>query len=77
MIKLFSKKKIHTELDNIVGSKCTVTELIDNFAGSGQVKIGSSLWAARSVDDEDIYEVGEVLFVTAIEGVMLVCRSVK
>ena len=73
-MNIFKKKK-HSELDYILGSKCIVTEEIDNFAGSGQVKIGSELWAARSYDDEIYYSVGAVLYVSAIEGVMLVCRS--
>lgn len=72
----FFKKKKHSELDYLLGSKCIVTEEIDNFAGSGQVKVGSELWAARSYDDEIYYPVGQALFVSAIEGVMLVCRSV-
>ena len=75
-IMSFFKKKKHSELDYLLGAKCVVTEEIDNFAGSGQVKIGAELWAARSSDDEIYYEVGTLLFVSAIEGVMLVCRSV-
>ena len=73
-MSLFKKKK-HSELDYLLGSKCTVIEKIDNFAGSGQVKVGSEYWAARSYDDEIYYPVGKTLYVSAIEGVMLVCRS--
>ena len=73
-MSLFKKKK-HSELDYLLGSKCTVTEEIGNFAGSGQVKVASEYWAARSYDDEIYYPVGKTLYVSAIEGVMLVCRS--
>ena len=74
-MSIFKKRK-HSDLDYILGAKCVVTEEIDNFAGSGQVRVGNEFWAARSYDDEIYYPVGLTLYVSAIEGVMLVCRSV-
>ena len=62
-------------LESIVGEKCTVIERIDNFAGCGQVKIGSQGWSARGVYDDDTFEVGETLMVVAIEGVKLICKK--
>lgn len=59
--------------ENIVGKKCTVVEMIDNFAGCGQVKVNGQGWSARAARDEDIFEVGDTLTIVAIEGVRLIC----
>ena len=61
--------------DSIVGETGVVTVELDNFAGRGQVKVKGQIWAARSVSDEDVYNVGEVLHIVAIEGAKLVCRK--
>ena len=67
--------KSKTNLDIIIGEKCVVTEKIDNFAGVGQAKVKGQLWSARGVEEDDVFEVGEVLNIVAIEGVKLVCRK--
>ncbi len=64
-----------TNIEAIVGSKCVVTEKIDNYAGCGQAKIGGQIWSARGVGEEDVFEIGEVLTVVAIEGVKLICKK--
>ena len=60
-------------IDSIVGKRCVVVERVDNFAGCGQVKVGSQSWSARGTYDDDCFEVGEVLDIVAIEGVKLIC----
>ena len=72
---IFGKFKKAKSLDGIVGEKAVVVEKIDNFAGCGQVKIAGMYFAARGTEDDDSFEVGEVLYVVAIEGVKLVCRK--
>ena len=71
------KRKNNSELtvETIAGEKCTVVEVIDNYAGSGLVKVKNQIWAARAVVDDDIFESGEVLSVVAIEGARLVCKK--
>ena len=78
ILSLINKKKQTNDeresyLELIVGKKCVVIEEIDNFAGSGLVKVNGQSWAARSAYDEDCFSVGESLSVVAIEGVKLVC----
>lgn len=68
-----SQKSI--SLEDIIGERCTVSELIDNYAGCGLVKVKGTEWSARSVNDEDVFEVGESLTVVAIEGVKLICNK--
>jgi len=62
-------------IESAVGEKCIVVERIDNLAGSGEVKVNGQVWSARSAYDDESFDVGESLFVVAIEGVKLVCRS--
>lgn len=64
-----------SNLDSIIGEKCVVTETIDNFAGCGQIKIKGQVWSARGVSDDDVFEVGEVLNIVAIEGVKVICKK--
>ena len=71
--KASSSKSI--SLEDIIGEKCTVSELVDNYAGCGLVKVKGTEWSARSVNDEDVFEVGESLTVVAIEGVKLICNK--
>ncbi len=76
ILTLFNKKsgqEREFNPDNIVGKRCVVTEPVDNYAGSGQVKVNGQNWSARSAYDEDKFEVGDVLNVVAIEGVRLIC----
>ena len=70
-----SAKDTKTNIDAIIGEKCVVTEKIDNFAGCGQAKVNGQIWSARSVDENDVFEPGEVLSVVAIEGVKLICKK--
>lgn len=69
------KKNNATDMDNIVGARCTVTEKIDNYAGCGLVRVNGQYWAARGANDDDVFEIGESLRVVAIEGVKLICRK--
>ena len=73
---IFNKRKTKSfTLDTVVGERCTVVDAVDNYRGSGLVKVGNQLWAARSVNDDEVYESGEVISVVAIEGVKLICRK--
>ncbi len=64
-------------LDEIIGERCKVVETVDNYVGCGLVKVKGHVWAARGVDDDDIFEIGESLMVVAIEGVKLICKKNK
>ena len=70
-----ANKDTKTNIDAIIGEKCVVSEKIDNFAGCGLVRVKGQFWSARGVNENDVYEVGEVLSVVAIEGVKLICKK--
>jgi membrane protein implicated in regulation of membrane protease activity len=65
-----------TNIDAIIGERCVVTEKIDNYAGCGQVKIKGQIWSARGIDENDVFESGDVLQVVAIEGVKVICKKI-
>jgi len=75
--KFFTIKKedSRTNIDAIIGEKALVTEKIDNYAGSGLVKVKGQIWSARCVNDEETFAPGELLTVIAIEGVKLICKK--
>ncbi len=64
-----------TNIEAIIGSKCVVTEKVDNLAGCGQAKYNGQYWAARSVSDDVTLNEGDIVTVVAIEGVKLICRK--
>ena len=73
--KIAPSGKVKTNIDAIIGERCIVTEKIDNYAGCGQVKVKGQIWSARGVGENDIFEVGDVLHVVAIEGVKVICKK--
>ena len=60
--------------EKIVGSRCRVIETVDNAAGSGQAKCHGIDFAARALDDNEVFEVGATVTVVALEGVRVVCK---
>ena len=64
-----------TNIDAIIGERCVVTEKIDNYAGCGQARVKGQIWSARGVMEDDVFEVGEILNIVAIEGVKLICKK--
>ena len=77
VIVILKKKSVSTfrSIDNSIGEKCRVFERIDNLAGSGEVKVGSQIWSARSVYDDQPFECGEEVMIVAVEGVKLICKK--
>ena len=73
--KHFNFTKTATNVEAVVGEKCVVIERIDNYAGRGQAKVRGQIWSARSIDDEETFEEGEILRVVAVEGVKLICKK--
>ena len=66
--KYINPKKVATNVDAIIGKEGVVLEKIDNFAGTGRVKLGGMEWSARSMTGENI-EPGTVIKVEKVEGV--------
>lgn len=70
-----SKKdeNIQTNAFSIIGKKGIVTKEIDPFSNSGQIKVGSEIWSAKSINDEKISE-GTEVEVLEINGVRAIVK---
>ena len=66
--KFVSPKLERTNFDRILDLDATVTEEIDNLAGTGCVFVDGKDWTARSEDNTRI-EKGEIVKIKRIEGV--------
>ena len=64
-------RAVPTNADRNIGRTATVTERIDNLAGTGAVKVDALTWTARSVRDEQTIEVGALVTIREIRGVKL------
>ena len=73
--KYIQAKITKTNIQAIIGERCIVTEKIDNYAGCGQVRIKGQIWSARGVEEDDVFEEGDILHVVAIEGVKVICKK--
>ena len=65
-----------TNADRVIGQICTVTERIDNVAGTGEVFVDGKAWSARSADGEPV-DKGEKVIPLSIEGVKLIVERSK
>ncbi len=71
--KLSQKEFLPTNADRNIGKSATVTETIDNIAGTGAVKIDGNIWTARSSDDT-VIEKDTIVTVEKIDGVKLIVK---
>lgn len=76
--KFFNKvtkkeNEIQTNAYSIIGKRGIVTKNIDPIEGKGQIKVGTEVWSAKSVDDRKI-EVGIEVEILEIDGVKAVVK---
>lgn len=74
--RVINAKKTHTNSDKYIGKTGVVTVDINVLEGSGQVKVGPSVWSAKSVSDTDIPKDTKVV-VKSIEGVKLFVEPIE
>ena len=74
-VNKFTKKdeEIQTNAYSIIGKKGIVIKDIVPIEGKGQVKIGTEVWSAKSIDDRKI-EKGLEVEIVEIEGVKAVVK---
>lgn len=64
--KKLVKQTEKTNADKIIGEKALVIEEINEFAGTGQIKISGSVWSAKS---KDVIAKDEKVIIKDIKGV--------
>ena len=71
----YMNKDVHrTNVDSLPGEKAVVISTIDNLKGTGQAVVNGLEWSARSKDGQ-IIEEGQVVRITAVEGVKLIVEE--
>ena len=73
--RITTVKKTNTNSDRNIGKTAIVIADIDNINAVGQVKVGYTVWSAKSVNDAVIAKDTKVI-VKAIEGAKLVVEAV-
>ncbi len=74
--KITKAKKQPTNADMYIGKQAVVTEDINNLESTGLVKVGGSVWTARSEAEGCTIPAGEHVTVVKIEGVKLIVRPI-
>lgn len=72
-MKYFNKNRTKTNVEALIGKQAIVIKEINNIEGTGQVRVGSMEWSAKSASVPTI-AVGEVVMVEAVEGVKLIVK---
>ncbi len=68
-------KNQKTNIDAVIGEKCVVTEKIDNIHNVGKVQFHGMDWTARSINENENYDTGDIVVVRAVEGVKLIVEK--
>lgn len=74
--KFFTPKLTPTNVDAVIGAEGLVTAAIDNVMCTGQVKIGTVEWTARSANGQPI-EAGARIKVDRVEGVKAIVSPLE
>ncbi len=74
--KMTQAKKQPTNADMYIGKEAIVTEDINNLEAKGLVKVGGSVWTARTEVDNYTIPAGSHVTVVKIEGVKLIVRPI-
>ena len=77
LVRPFARKYVNkditkTNVDSLIGKNARITVLVDNSQGSGAAVLNGQEWTARSVRDDQVFQVGELVTVKEIRGVKLI-----
>ena len=75
--KVINSKKTSTNADRAVGEEVRVLERISNLDQTGRVVVHGQDWMARTEDDNNIIEQGELVRVLRISGVKVIVERAK
>ena len=75
--KFVNTKKQHTNADRAIGEEVRVLKRISNIDQTGMVVVHGQEWTARTENDKDVIEQGELVRILRISGVKLIVEKVK
>lgn len=62
-------KQDKTNADRILNQRAVVMQTIDNQNETGQIRLMGQVWTARSLQDGNVFQLGETVIVREISGV--------
>lgn len=69
---LMSGRYVKTNADSLVGLNAKVTKRIHNAEGYGMAVVKGQEWTAAALNENDCFEVGEIVTIEKISGVKLI-----
>lgn len=76
-MRKFNSKRLKTNVEDIAGREAKVTEIIDNYNGTGTTMLNGLEWSARSAEDAVVIPVGERVMVKEVRGVKLIVSPME
>lgn len=73
--KYINKGTAKTNVEAIAGKTAKVIEEINNINATGKAVIDGEEWMARSVNDEEVFNPGELVTVSEVKGVKVIVRK--
>lgn len=73
--RYFNANRQKTNVNSMIGKEAKVTADIDNFNQTGQVKLGSVEWTARSEEDGVKIAAGSRVEICRVEGVKVFVKE--
>ena len=74
--RLVNRKKVSTNADRAIGEEVRVLQRISNLDQTGMVVVHGQEWTARTEDDREKIEQGELVRIIRISGVKLIVEKV-
>ena len=75
--KYLNSRVQKTNVDSLIGTKCYVTECVNNINQTGKAVVNGLDWTVRADDDREIINQGELVEIVRVCGVKLIVRKVK
>lgn len=75
--KLLPRKKVgKTNVDALIGTKCTVLQPVSHLHLRGEVRLNGIVWSAKSSEERE-YPTGTLVVVERVEGVKVIVSEYK
>lgn len=73
-LKYLNKDKVKTNVDSLIGQDAVVLEEIDNLNEKGKVRVNGLEWTARTLENQEIIQPGDIVSILSISGVKLIVK---
>lgn len=73
--KFINKGTVKTNVEAVAGKTAKVVEEINNLNSTGKAVIEGEEWMARSINDNEVFNVGELVTVSEIKGVKIIVKK--